>query len=482
MAKKFSELPSAGALQDPDVFAISQSGSSSKYSGAQLKALIDSLIAEFANLLGTASAYNYEDFATAAQGLLAGSALQAADLAPVAFSGNYSDLAGRPSQLVHKLDAVTAPGAANDSSEGYTPLSCWLLPDRKELWMCVSAAAGAAVWIKSSQTVRSGDDSSLVIGLRRPASTTGPAGWERIRADGSGMSDSPQVYFANHPTYSAIQTVLVDGQYMVKIPKFWYRINTLAGGGVEYLVSPEPRAGFVVHPAFFNAGNEINQFWIGSYHACDDPAAPGVKLGSQPNINPQASLPGQTGIDRMQARNGSGIAGFGSMTWHQICAVKLLSLIEIGTPDVRTIVGQGWNSSTAGAARPAGTSDANWRGVYDLWGLLHTLCTGIEIVGARIWVADESGALVDTGLDQPTSGYISTVAEGAFGWAFLPASTGASSTGYMAYQWANNSATTAVRHGGAFSHAAETVGLFTFSGHYALSVSYSNYGFRLAKV
>ncbi|MCY1285984.1 hypothetical protein D9M70_349420 [compost metagenome] len=330
---------------------------------------------------------------------------------------------------------------------------------------------------------RYGGAADLVAGLRRPAADSLPSAWQRIRVDGSPMIDTPAVYFANHPIYSAIQTVLIDGQYMVKIPKFYYRIVELATGGVEYYISPTLQPGFAVHPAFFSAGWEIDQFWVGAYHASNDPAASGVKLASLPDVMPQASLAGATAVGRMAARNTGGVDGFGSLTWHQICAIKLLALVEIGTPDVRTAVGQGWNATTsASTVKATGTSDANWRGIYDLWGLMHTLCMGIEVRNGRYWVADESGVLVDAGVDQPTSNYIATVHRGAFDWAFLPKTTGASTSGYMAHQWANNAQTNAVRHGGAFSHTPADVGLFTFNGSLTLAYTNTAYGFRLAKV
>jgi len=47
--------------------------------------------------LGTAAAANTTDFATAAQGALADSAIQPGDLAPVATSGSYADLSNKPS-------------------------------------------------------------------------------------------------------------------------------------------------------------------------------------------------------------------------------------------------------------------------------------------------------------------------------------------------------------------------------------------------
>ena len=46
--------------------------------------------------LGTAAEADTADFATAAQGALAASAVQPADLATVAFTGDYADLTGSP--------------------------------------------------------------------------------------------------------------------------------------------------------------------------------------------------------------------------------------------------------------------------------------------------------------------------------------------------------------------------------------------------
>lgn len=325
-----------------------------------------------------------------------------------------------------------------------------------------------------------------IISLMRPSVNTAPSDWVRYH-DGKVYSDGVewQSVIDGSPVYTGITSEIIDGQHMVRVPKFWVKTQDTATGGVIYSISDTPQPGFQVHPAFFNAGEEIDQFWIGAYHASEVDNV----FESQPNVLPRVSLSGATAITRMEARNTGGQAGWGSQTWHQICALRLLCLIEIGTPDPRTVIGQGWNSTTSNSGsgaelQPTGTSDANWRGIYDLWGNVHILCTGLEFRDGRAWLADENGDLVDTGHDMPATRYIGACAGGDLAWAFLPTADGptASNAGYTAYQWMNTSGTRAARHGGSFLNDPAHVGLFSLGGTYTLGNAASNAGFRLAKV
>lgn len=326
-----------------------------------------------------------------------------------------------------------------------------------------------------------------IITLIRPSVDTAPAAWVRYH-DGRVYSDGVewQSVIDGSPVYTGITSEIIDGQHMVRVPKFWVKTQDTATGGVIYSISDTPQPGFQVHPAFFNAGEEIDQFWIGAYHASEVDNV----FESQPSVLPRVSLSGATAITRMEARNnGDDVTGFGSLTWHQICAVRLLCLIEIGTPDPRTVIGEGWNATTSNdgsgtALQPTGTGDANWRGIYDLWGNVHTLCTGLEFRDGRAWLADENGDLVDTGHDMPAARYIGACAGGDLAWAFLPTADGptSSSAGYTSYQWMNTSGTRAARHGGSFNAAPASVGLFSLNGSSTLGTTLANCGFRLAKV
>ena len=73
-----------------------------------------------------------------------------------------------------------------------------------------------------------------------------------------------------------------NGQVMVRIPKFYYRVEPLkltdiGTGGLGgyhlkraiYSISDFPMAGYKLHPAFVNeSGHEIDEFFIGAFEAC----------------------------------------------------------------------------------------------------------------------------------------------------------------------------------------------------------------------
>lgn len=325
-----------------------------------------------------------------------------------------------------------------------------------------------------------------VVAVIRPTVDTAPKDWIRYH-NGKSYPDGPewQDIIDTHPTYAGIASEVIDSQHMVKVPKYYVQTKDTAAGGVIYLVSDTPQPGFQVHPAFYSAGEEIDQFWIGAYHASEVDNI----FESQPNVLPRVSLSGVTAVERMEARNTGGQTGWGSMTWHQICAVKLLCLIEIGTPDPRSAIGPGWNSTTSNSGsgvelQPTGTSDANWRGIYDLYGNVHQLCTGIETRDGVIWVADENGDLVETEHEMPAADrYIGACYGDDLAWAFLPTDYGptSSAAGYTAYAWRRDG-TRAVRHGGSFDDHPARVGLFSFHGRYTLALAFTGCGFRLAKV
>ena len=55
--------------------------------------------------------------------------------------------------IKNKLDATTDPGATNDSSEGYSATSRWVNTASGEIFLCLSATAGAAVWGQATLTL-----------------------------------------------------------------------------------------------------------------------------------------------------------------------------------------------------------------------------------------------------------------------------------------------------------------------------------------
>ena len=90
----------------------------------------------------------------------------------------------------NNLTATSNPGAANDNTQGYSALSKWLNTSTGEVWICVSAATGAAEW---SQTTVDADDlgnlafeNGSTAGLNLVSvATPGEASWARINSDGT---------------------------------------------------------------------------------------------------------------------------------------------------------------------------------------------------------------------------------------------------------------------------------------------------------
>ena len=58
-----------------------------------------------------------------------------------------------------------------------------------------------------------------------------------------------------------------DGNVMVEIPKFYYRV-TRAGTETTWAISPSPLSGFTVHPAFVKDGVEVDYRYYSAYDAC----------------------------------------------------------------------------------------------------------------------------------------------------------------------------------------------------------------------
>jgi hypothetical protein len=64
-----------------------------------------------------------------------------------------SDANGNLSYLKNNLVATTAPGATDDSAAGYSVLSLWLNTSTTEIYRCLDATEGAAVWEQTTLTL-----------------------------------------------------------------------------------------------------------------------------------------------------------------------------------------------------------------------------------------------------------------------------------------------------------------------------------------
>lgn len=211
-----------------------------------------------------------------------------------------------------------------------------------------------------------------------------------------------------------------NGQVMVKIPKFYYKVTPDLDGGLDgvnirkctWEISASADDGFTLHPAFYDAnGNEIDYFLYGafdgvgqrdstygtSYNASTD------KLSS---VGGSSMLPTNS-LTRATARTMATNRGTGwySVGVKQTMAVQMLMSVEYG---FNSQIGIGQGVVSASAATYAGqttgnvtsgtqdnkTTPVNWRGIENFWGNIWNWIDGLN-VNDRIPYFCNSYAFVD---------------------------------------------------------------------------------------
>jgi len=327
-------------------------------------------------------------------------------------------------------------------------------------------------------------------------STGGGAGtWQQIDQDGNNINPTT-TDFNNHPVWGDMGDVTVDDQAMVKIPKFYVKTGVAPAGSDQagkkgWWVSDVDAPGFVVHPAFMDAGVEIDQFYVGKYECCDDPDASGTKAASLVDEAPLVSIDFPTMQDRCEARNTGGVDGFQLWGIYHAAAIQLLALIELGTPDVQSAIAAGRvDESSAGNT---GSTDAVYRGIYELWGNTRTMLDGLQLDGShqvKIWDLDGNQNYQSTGVNTTSSnGWVVTLHdESGTDWdlslIFLgKTTTSTEGNGTLAdYLYASDASQDNVcYHGGRWVDGSQA-GLFCLNCSAVASRSHALIGGRLAKL
>ncbi len=311
--------------------------------------------------------------------------------------------------------------------------------------------------------------------------------WQRIDADGNAI-DVAAGEFDAHPVYAGVQDETIDGQQMVRVPAFYYRSGRVAAGefaGKKALwISDEPADGFALHPAFVGARVQLDQFWVGKYQATPD----GDKMGSQPGLMPLANIDFPAMQQAAAARNGGDVSGFGLWSIYHLGAIQTLALIECGTPDIKSVLGDGYVNGD-GVREVDCAEQVVWRGIVGLWGNVWQMVDGLQTNSDReyrIWDADGNQNYVETDVEAPGDGWFrrrSTERDKGFdlSYVFLPTSTrdDRDEAPYGNYFWSYPNAV--AYHGGSWSDGAYA-GLFYLSVYGAASFANPAVGGRLAKV
>lgn len=306
-----------------------------------------------------------------------------------------------------------------------------------------------------------------------------------------------------------------DGQVMVEVPKFWYRISR-EGSLYTYEVATTPLADFAVHPAFIKNGVEVDKRYYSAYDACvfDASASAYISgLNLDENIgnvdlatDTLASVKGvypMVGLERdefraLAANRGSGWRQLDFTLWS---AIQLLFVVEYQTffsQDVlgdgnvngsyigsssnqndspHTIAGAGdsWaNDSTDGSQPSAGakpgTAYMKYRGIENIYGNCWNFSDGINVnVGGTGNVhitnddsdfADDTSTNMELLTDSLTTGsnYIDDLVDAD--WGFLASSTSGSSTTYITDRHYGSSSSNRVVSVGGYADVGSNAGLF----------------------
>lgn len=235
------------------------------------------------------------------------------------------------------------------------------------------------------------------------------------------------------------------GQVMVYQPKFYYLVCPVEYDPIDtgigyhlrkanYYVSEKPRAGFRLHPAFYDAsGNEIDYFLTSAYEgSIYDASASAYLLNDEQVMNTgedkfssiAGARPASGSSQNLTRPNIEAMAQNRGTNWHgdlikQVSAEQMLMLIEMGMMNLQTAIAQGivslpWTTgsdttssyaaatgSTASLGNGTGRAEKTttyeggvakeytvdgktsvcWRGKENFWGNIWKFVNGINIWG-----------------------------------------------------------------------------------------------------
>lgn len=351
---------------------------------------------------------------------------------------------------------------------------------------------------KDLDTIKRANPVNNIVGLVQVSTGGGSGAYQRV--GGNFLHVAPEAsWFNNHPTYAGIVTQVIDGQQMVKIPKFYFKAGTVPSGtyaGKAYwMISDQSVAGFSVHPAFIGAGGaELDQIWVGKYQA----SASGGKLQSVPGVAPRVSMTFDTARSEAYARNTGGVTGFRLWSIYDLSAIQMLATIEMGGLDMQSLIGQGRvNQSSAANVDASDVAQATWRGIVGLWGNVWQMTDGIKRNGGN-WHRWQYNAPPTTTTSDYSTGYVNTsrpaltssgwivtfdatlLASGIIAPATVDGTPANGSTGD--YCWSNTSTDDRIwYHGGVWFSGAHA-GLFSANVNSTPGYSVSDIGARLAKM
>ena len=306
-----------------------------------------------------------------------------------------------------------------------------------------------------------------------------------------------------------------NGQVMVYIPKFYYKVTPDSNGGLDgvnirkctWEISDSADDGFALHPAFYdNAGNEVDYFLYGAFEGVGQrgSAYGSSYTGSSDKLSSVAGssyLPLKN-ITRTRAKDMATNRGIGwySAGVKQTMAVQMLMSVEYG---FNSQIGIGQGVVSASAATYAGqttgnvtsgtqdnkTTPVNWRGIENFWGNIYIWIDGINIYtktpyfcNSYDFVENTSTGYTQIGFNLPNTNYITALGYDSNNpWILLPSESSGSANpnGPIGDQVSSDIGWCVARLGGAHGNDSKAGAFFWSCGYADSSYSDSYIGARL---
>lgn len=252
-----------------------------------------------------------------------------------------------------------------------------------------------------------------------------------------------------------------NGQVMVYIPKFYYKVTPVTLDGVnirkgKWSVSDvQIDNTWKVHPAFYDAsGNEIDYFLYGAFDAVGQNSSGTYGTSYNTTSDKLSSVAGSSmlptnSFTRLTARTMATNRGSGwySAGVKQTMAVQMLMSVEYGF-NSQIGIGQGVVSAVSEATYAGqtvgnvtfGTQDnkttpVNWRGIENFWGNIWIWIDGLNInnripyfCNSYTFVDDTTTGYTQIGFNLPLSNYITALGYDSNNpWVMLPSESSSTS-------------------------------------------------------
>lgn len=288
-----------------------------------------------------------------------------------------------------------------------------------------------------------------------------------VPAVGTGSGSSP---FDNILPWSGMVKETIDGNVMVKIPKFWFKW-TDESGSLKLQIANGAKDGFYVSPAHADRGDgkgERDYVYVGRYHCNSSYKS---VTGASPLVN----------ITRATARSGcKGVGtGYSQLDYAMLWTIRMLYLVEFADWDAQKVIGYGCGNNSArqntgnsdGMTYHTGTRQSGrstygvgcqYRYIEGLWDNVFDWCDGIVMSSNAPYVTnvvanygDSTSNHTKVGNGISSSGCISgwsVPTTSGLEWALYPSSvSGTDYTLYCADRASTGSSSVVVYVGGYYS-------------------------------